>query len=50
MIITYDTPIENLLDASTIEELANEYANIVTTEVNNLITTLTFEQKKGLIA
>ena len=48
MIITCDTPIESLLDANAVEELANEYANIVTTEVNNLTTTLTTEQKKGL--
>lgn len=48
MIITCDTPIESLLDANAIEDLANEYANIVTTEVNNLTTTITTEQKKGL--
>lgn len=48
MIITCDTPIESLLDANAVEELANEYANMVTTEVNNLTTTLTTEQKKGL--
>ena len=48
MIITFDTPIESLLDANAIEDLANEYANIVTTEVNNLTTTITTEQKKGL--
>ena len=48
MIITCDTPIESLLDANDVEELANEYANIVTTEVNNLTTTTTTEQKKGL--
>lgn len=48
MIITCDTPIESLLDANAVEELTNEYANIVTTEVNNLTTTITTEQKKGL--
>ena len=48
MIITCDTPIESLLDANATEDLTNEYANIVTTEVNNLTTTITTEQKKGL--
>lgn len=48
MIITCDTPIESLLDANAIEDLANEYANIVTTEINDLTSTITTEQKRGL--
>lgn len=48
MIITCDTPIESLLDANAVEELTNEYANIVTTEINDLTSTITTEQKRGL--
>lgn len=48
MTITCDTPIENLLDVNRIKELVNEYATTVIKEVNELTSTLIFEQKRGL--
>ncbi len=48
MTITCDTPIESLLDINAIKELVNEYASTVTKEVNELTSTLAFEQQRGL--
>lgn len=48
MIITCNTPIENLININAIEELANEYQSTIKTEINELIATITMEQKKGL--
>lgn len=48
MIITCNTPIESLININAIEELANEYQSTIKTEINELIATITMEQKKGL--